>query len=42
MTDYLFETPSRGGFFVLSKPTGHAWGPGELDPERFAIVRQSD
>lgn len=39
MTDHLFETPPRGGYFVIAKPAGFEWGPGELDPDVFVIVR---
>lgn len=34
--DYLFDAAGR---FVTAKPTGWAWGPAELDPAAFFLVR---
>jgi hypothetical protein len=37
MREYLFCAST--GFYVLDKPKDFEWGPGELDPRQFAIVR---
>lgn len=42
MTDWLFEHPARGGYFVIAKPAGFAWGPGERDAALFAVVRAAE
>jgi hypothetical protein len=36
LRDYLFGADGR---FATSMPTGWAWGPAELDPTRFLIIR---
>jgi len=35
--DYLFD--ARTGYYVVDKPTGWEWGPAELDPAVFTLVR---
>lgn len=37
MREYLFC--AKTGFFVVDKPKGFEWGPGELDPKQLTIVR---
>ena len=42
MTDHLFLVPALGGYWVVAKPAGFEWGPGERDGARFAILRAEE
>jgi len=35
--EYLFD--AKAGWYVVDKPKDFEWGPGELDPKQFTIVR---
>lgn len=37
MRDYLFDAGT--GYYVVDKPTGWEWGPAELDPAAFTLIR---
>jgi len=37
--DYVFTTSGR---FSSARPAGWAWGPAELDPRQFTIIRTDD